>query len=86
MAKTFKGVIVGMNQLCVGGFNNTGVETLIQVRLDTDPNHIYQASAKDLPFLGFVKEGQTLSGTFNATNDSSVIRQIVTLDGPTGRK
>lgn len=86
MAKTFKGVIVGMNQLCVGGFNNTGVETLIQVRLSTDENHIYQASAKDLPFLGFVKEGQTLSGTFNATNDSSVIRQIVTLDGPTGRK
>ncbi len=84
--KPFSGTITGINKICTGGFSNTGVETLVQIVLSSDPNHIYQASLKDAPFLGFVKEGQVLSGTFNATLDSSIIRQIINIDGPTGRK
>ncbi len=84
--KPFSGTIIGVNKICTGGFNNAGVETLVQVTLSSDPNHIYQASLKDAPFLGFVKEGQTLSGTFSATQDSSVIRQIINIDEPTSRK
>jgi hypothetical protein len=77
--KTFSGTIIGINKICTGGFNNTGVETLIQLQISGDRAHIYQASLKDLPFLGFVKEGQTISGSFNSTYDSAAIRQVVSV-------